>query len=97
MNQVQTLFDLGPRFGGVTYEPAKDEVRLTKSLQKVKDILSEGRWITLDELARRAGCLQTSASARIRDLKKESFGSHKIEKKRSEVSDGLWLYRLTND
>src|SRR5689334_4744858 len=85
--RTQTLFDLGtpPQFGGEV-DPILDTPRLTKHLAKVKEIMSDGKWITLRELADRVGCSETSASARLRDLRKPFCGSQTVEKRR--VGDG---------
>ena len=82
----QSLFD------GRTYEPAKDESRLTGHLQKVLALMSDGRWRTLDDIAGRVGCSEASASARLRDLRKPRFGSHTVERQR--IEGGLFVYRL---
>jgi hypothetical protein len=81
-----TLFD------GITYDAARDEVRLSRQLQNVKQILSDNRWHTLAEISQRIGGSEAGISARLRDLKKERFGRHKIE--RQHISRGLWKYRL---
>lgn len=94
MSEVQgQLFVAPPKFGGVTIEP-EDVPRLKKHLEKVLRIMSDGNWHTLSELANRVGCSQTSASARIRDLKKSWAGSHTVEKRRDEKVAGLWWYRV---
>jgi biotin operon repressor len=84
-----TLFD------GITYDAARDEVRLSRQLQNVKQILSDNRWHTLSEISQRIGGSEAGISARIRDLKKEKFGGHKIEK--NHIANGLWRYRLSSD
>lgn len=82
-------------FDGSTYDAARDEVRLSRQLQNVKQILSDNRWHTLAEISQRIGGSEAGISARIRDMKKSRFGSHKIEKK--HIANGLWLYRLVPD
>lgn len=87
-----TLFDKPLPFSGVTYEPDKDERRLTNYFQAIKKIMLTGEWFTLRELCEKVGCLETSASARIRDLRKPAFGGYTIERER--VGGGLFRYRL---
>jgi hypothetical protein len=103
---VQTLFDLNggvgdaepvtlrPRFGGKTFDEARDGERLRGHLARVYRVMSDGQWRTLSmicELAKpgsEAGC-----SARIRDLRKPQFGGYLIESKPSGI-DGVWSYRM---
>ena len=91
----------GPvRFDGATYDEALDKPRLAGQLGAVYDVMSSGRWYTLGELALEVTNLlgshasEASVSARIRDLRKERFGSHTMERKRDEQKVGLWLYRM---
>ncbi len=79
-------------FDGQTYEPARDEQRLSGHLEKVRRLMSDGRWRTLEQIACYVGCSEASASARCRDLRKGRYGSHTIERKR--VEGGLWVYRM---
>jgi hypothetical protein len=79
-------------FDGSTYDAARDQVRLSGQLQNVQQVLSDHRWHTLSEIAQRIGGSEAGISARIRDLRKERWGSHKID--RQHISQGLWKYRL---
>ncbi len=83
---------IGPHFDGQTYEPKLDHARLTSMLERVQSVLSNGRWYTLRELSQLANGSEASISARLRDLRKPRFGSHKVDKKREH--SGLWRYRL---
>ena len=83
---------VGPHFDGETYKPELDHTRLTTQLARVKDVLSDGKWYTLMELSIRANCPEASASSRLRDLRKDRFGGHTVDRKRS--SRGLFFYRL---
>lgn len=80
-------------FGGVTYEPDRDRDRLRAQLQRVLAVVKDGEWYTLAELAHDTGDPEASVSARLRDLRKDKFGAHVIE--REYVSKGLWKYRMT--
>lgn len=84
-----------PMFDGATFDPAKDEVRLTKHLARVYECLKDGSWWTLQRLKTTIGGSEAGCSARIRDLRKEKFGAHKIERRRIEDS-GLYEYRMVN-
>jgi hypothetical protein len=81
-----------PLFGGRTFDPARDGERLSASLIRVRACVSDGRWHTLEELARKTGDPEASISARLRDLRKAKFGGRQVE--RRYVADGLWEYRL---
>lgn len=80
-------------FDGKTYEPAFDRKRLFRALRKIFDIMCDHDWHTIHELAQLCCISETSASARIRDLRKERFGSFEVKAQR--VNDGIWQYRLT--
>jgi hypothetical protein len=95
----RSLFDIEPDppdFDGVTYEPAKDKERLSNALSRVYDLMSDGNWRTLGEIARYADCSESGASARLRDLRKDKFKAMYpnggMESKR--VEGGLFFYRL---
>jgi Fic family protein len=79
------------RFDGDTYEEELDQQRLGAQLQRVKLAMASGEWFTLAKLSRIANCSEASASARIRDLRKDRFGAWTIERRR--VSGGLHEYR----
>jgi biotin operon repressor len=88
------LFDpvSAPHFDGVTYDPKRDHSRLHKQLTAVLEAMADGKWHTLARLSEQTGAPEASVSARIRDLRKEKFGGHKVERKR--VDGGLFFYRL---
>lgn len=105
MTQNQpNLFDATPDFSratfdGETYEPARDQVRLSGQLQAVYDVLGDGKWYRLTQLAYLASLQlggkrvsEASASARLRDLRKPRFGAHTIE--RRSIGGGLFEYRM---
>ena len=81
-----------PQRDGATYVHERDGERLDKQHNRVLAALREDRWWTLAELAERTGDPEASISARLRDLRKERFGSHKID--RRYVRKGLHEYRL---
>lgn len=87
-------FDAGhpPKFDGESFVKAKDEARLTGQLLRTFDLLKDGQWITLSELAARIGCSEAAASARLRDLRKKRCGAHTVERQR--LDSGLHRYRL---
>ena len=77
---------------GKTYERPRDQVRLNKQTQAVFDTMKGGDWHSLSWIAEKARAPQASVSARLRDLRKEKFGGHTVN--REYVAFGLWKYRL---
>lgn len=91
------LFDMGspdltPNFGGETYEPEHDAIRLKGLLARVLTFMSDGQWHTLRQICDACGGTEASCSARLRDLRKGWAGSRKVERQR--VAGGLYQYRL---
>lgn len=86
-----------PDHDGKTYDSERDKVRLNKQLQAVYAVLSHVTcWMTLAEIAAAAECGEASASARLRDLRKQKFGGHRVDGRRRAGADGLWEYRLVS-
>ena len=81
-----------PAFHGDTYEPALDEERLTTQLERVRAVMSGGRWHTLKEIRAFAGGSEAAVSARLRDLRKPKNGGLEVERRR--IDAGLFEYRL---
>lgn len=91
MNTPSTLSP-DQRFDGITYDHARDGVRLTGQLAAVKAIMLDGREHLLGELADLCVCSEASASARLRDLRKIRFGGWTII--RTHIKNGLFSYRM---
>ena len=84
-------------FDGKTYERNHDFKRLTGQNLKVFSCMKDGVWRTLSEIeeALGDGHSQAGISARLRDLRKEKFGSHTVDRRRrGNASKGLHEYRL---
>lgn len=82
-------------FGGVTYEPEFDAERLKKQLRRTFNLMQDGEWRTLIEIAEATGDLLQSISARLRDFRKDKFGGHTVNRRRrGEPSNGLFEYQL---
>jgi hypothetical protein len=95
MNEQPDLFDnLDPErsFGGATFEPELDFLRLKGQLARVYDLMKDGQWRTLRQIADITGGAETAISARLRDFRKWQFGTHTVERER--VIRGLFRYRL---
>jgi len=77
---------------GNTYEPALDQERLSSQLERVKTLMQDGRWRTLAEISAITGGTESSVSARLRDLRKDRFGGHTVNRRR--LIGGLYDYQL---
>lgn len=81
------------RFDGGTFSQPRDGARLSGQLQRVWEVMRDGEWRTLDDLAALANGSPAAVSARLRDLRKPRFGGHTV--KRKYLGNGLWAYQLT--
>ena len=86
-----TSSSTAPDFDGETYEREKDHHRLTRQLDRVSAVLTDGCWHSLSDLSERTGDPEGSISARLRDLRKEKFGGHDVKRDRR---GNTWFYRL---
>jgi hypothetical protein len=82
-----------PEFGGESFDARLDGPRLKGQLERTLEVMKDGRWHTLQEVADAVGCTTQSASARIRDLRKPRYGAHHI--RRSRIGPAVFAYRLT--
>jgi hypothetical protein len=80
-----------PTFDGETIAP-EDNPRLSAQLDRVRDLMLDGRWRTLAAVSKALGYPEASVSARIRDMRKAKFGEFVVERKHH--SRGLWYYRV---
>lgn len=78
--------------GGETFDYARDAFRLHKQHQQVWDVMVDGQWHTLFDIAEKTGHPSQSISARLRDFRKEKFGAHTVLKK--NLGGGTWIYQL---
>jgi hypothetical protein len=82
-------------FDGITYDSDQDSQRLGSQLFKVRDLMKDGAWRGLGDIAGKVGGTEAGVSARLRDLRKYRFGQHLVLAKR--VSKGYWEYKLVID
>lgn len=99
--QQPLVFDqplpLNVTFEGITYDAALDRTRLGKQLKAVLELMDDGHWRTLREIADTLGYPEASVSARLRDFRKERMGFMTVERRRrGEGKRGLWEYRLVS-
>jgi len=82
-------------FDGRTYDSSVDKGRLVRQLAKVKRLMLDGEWRTLDEIATEVDSPPASVSARLRDLRKEKFGGYTVDRRRKGPTRGLFEYRVS--
>lgn len=73
---------------------ALDVPRLAGQTAKVFELMRDGEFRTLTQIARACGCLETSAGARLRDLRKERFGGHRVVSRQVSGTSLLYEYQL---
>lgn len=82
-------------FNGDTYQHEFDFNRLSGQLKVIKDLMSDGVWRTLSEIASVTGYHEASISAQLRNLRKERFGGFSVSKQpRGNRALGLYEYKL---
>jgi hypothetical protein len=81
-----------PHYNGPEYIPSRDHARLSDQTARVFDLMKDGRWRTLAQIAEATGDPEPSISAQLRHLRKERFGGHTVD--RNHIGGGLYQYRL---
>jgi hypothetical protein len=81
-------------FDGSTFDSSLDGERLTKQLEHVRKLMADQIWRTLLEIEAITGFPQASISARLRDLRKDRFGSYRVERRRRAGPVMIWEYRV---
>lgn len=87
-------------FSGRTFDAAHDLERLDAQTRRVWGLMADREWRTLPEIGDELGIRsEASISARLRDFRKASFGSHQVDRRRrgetlAEWKDGLFEYRV---
>jgi hypothetical protein len=90
----QTLDFTVQKFDGAAYDESLDGKRLQKQIYRIFDLMRDGKFTSLRDIEDITGYGQSSISAQLRNLKKKTFGSHGLEKRRRTVGGGTWEYRL---
>ena len=80
------------KFNGADYNHDRDSVRLTGQILRIWNVVVDGRWRTLREIAQRTGDPEASISAQLRHLRKPRFGGYTVE--REYINNGLYKYRV---
>lgn len=80
-------------FDGPTFDKERDSRRLGAQLSRVKDVMIDGEWRTLQRIAELAyPASESSVSARLRDLRKPRFGGYVVN--RRHVAAGIFEYQV---
>ena len=79
-------------FDGADYNHERDQQRLMKQSDRVFEFMKSGEWRTLRQISEATGAPEASASAALRDFRKERFGAHTVN--RRYVNNGLYEYNL---
>lgn len=90
-----SLFTRSPRFDGDTFDAALDQDRLASQLDRVKRLMSDGRYRTLAEIRAAVGGSEAGISARLRDLRKHRNGCHTVDRRRRTT--GTFEYRVRGE
>lgn len=83
-------------FQGTTYVPSLDRERLGDQLIRVIDLMADGKWRSLREIAGATDDPEASISARLRDIRK-LCGADAMESRRRPSVDarkGVWEYKV---
>ena len=79
-------------FVGSDYVEERDEKRLKNQHYKVFNLMKDGKFRTLPQIADIIKEPHASISAQLRHFRKKSFGSHTVNKKYE--GNGLFSYQL---
>ena len=80
-----------PTPAGSTFDPEIDGPRLARQQRVVYDLMQDGAWRTLYEIACKTGAPEASASARLRDLRRAGLT---VERRRLAGMPSVWEYRV---
>ena len=84
-------------FDGTTYEPKQDDHRLIPLIKELFIVMSDSKFRTLPELEKilKHRYMITSISSKLRDLRKEKFGGHIVNRQnRGDRKNGFYEYQL---
>lgn len=80
------------KFDGADIVPERDNKRLTKQYDAIFNLMKDGKWRTLNQIASQLGYPEASISAQLRHCRKPRNGGHTLNRK--YVGDGLYKYQL---
>jgi hypothetical protein len=78
---------------GPAFDEEKDENRLARQNVKIRQLMIDGNWRSLNEISNILNFPEASVSAQLRHLRKPRFGAFLVRKRRRTV--GTWEYQVT--
>ncbi len=79
---------------GPAYDSEIDGKRIKHQHEVIRDYMLNWEWRTLAEIEFATDFPQSSISAQLRHLRKERFGSYRVDKRRNKPTGGTWEYRV---
>jgi hypothetical protein len=79
---------LQPNFSGPVYDESADYKRLSFQHERIRDLMLDGKWRTIREIALRTCDPENSIQAQLRHLRKPRFGGFIVDRRRR--STGVW-------
>ena len=79
-------------FDGAVYQAELDFERLNGQMARIHDLMKDGQWRTLKQIATITNDPESSVSAQLRNFRKARFGGNEVNRKR--VMGGVWAYQL---
>lgn len=83
-----------PSFRGAGYKTAADHERLSNQHYRVRDLMLDGQWRTLEEIHEATGDPTPSISAQLRFLTQPRFGGYIKKKQIRNGMPGLFEYQI---
>ena len=85
-----------PKFVGPEYMPVHDESRLSKQIYRIRYVMLDGCWRSLQEVARLSNSPSTSVASQLRNLRMPENGGYVVDRRaRGDRNTGLFEYRLS--
>ena len=83
------------KFNGPDYIPSIDASRLSLQSERIKDLMLDGVWRTVDEVCAILGEKNSrSVDAQLRHLRKIKFGSYRVTRRNRSGIRGLSEYQV---
>ena len=79
-------------FNGSDYVAERDNERLGSQLERVRDLMADAQWRSLNQIALATGAPAASVSAQLRHLRKERHGGNIVNKR--YIDRGHYLYQV---
>jgi hypothetical protein len=97
VNRLNDALAQSPRFDGDVYQHAIDFSRLKGQILRVYQLMRDGRWRTLEEIAHGTGDPVASVSSQLRHLRKPRHGGYTVNRRRRNGSGNLWEYQVEGE